>query len=1490
MQSKVTTLTKLHPFPQEMAVSIPFKWPLQLSERDAIFQHSSSLLTSSLSNLSQLLGTSDSEAFQAVNGRNVRATLSWIGSLNRFVSLKYRAPPEVIPDIIHVLLRIVYQPSADESLLNAVCILLCKFASKHRLSSLPFVVEWRPFYMHIKTAYFTKARCVICPTYKHLGESLVEAVLVLRRFFSETANEEVMVEFRPFLYPGDMVLYRAQCFMCTFLQPNRGHWKVLVEEIIAAWDWVVCYQDYDFHWARLLSAFAKAHSITPASFSDPPMDWELHLPRLFTHALRILNVPIGPTGHCPYPEDEGSFASQPGYPNVNHEIFIPRSVQSTSFATVKASAKLLVYILPSNGGSALVMLKRLMGSIESFYNPANDGAWTKRLSYFLMALIERFFSRVSRERSRQHHHPTHLSPKVIQDFVSLMTPFVMTSLYNKSSTVIFYASISLRKLSALAVLPHQSLLCPLLHRSSVAFEELHSYHHTTSALEALSFMMMHWLQSVRSNSQSSFLQLLNATSDLHGEAHLSVIHQSVAREISLLSDSADSLGKRDRDRISDDDDAQNFSTVLKSIDALLLLPSLLNAALPGLDPNDSSKASATIRFYISMLAFTPLLPVSSAQSHSNPLIKSLCDKFSTIADDLSDWSCRFFDHVLHYVSNRAPVSSSIGGLDDLGTEDSSAFSTSVFFYDLMCIYFQHLSEEAYIASLDKLFRFVFDNFLVHASDSLSDLLRAATLANPFAACAKFLPQLLSALVTPISSSPKSGSKSFGSPRATASGFVVANLSPNELRYHLDLLSFVVCNASSAVLPYIPQITTVLNVLLQAEEKAVFKSCRAVLRNVLLTLVSPQVEDFRCVPSSLWRNPEWRRVNFISWGLGVLPELSDFRFHGQMQERLQAAAALVERFLLTSLREVESMTTESHAPSSQLLARTFKIIKSVWCGVAAILTPWGDASVGQIRHPAHCMDVDDGCDGKIPPLVSSFIDTVNASNKKHLSFLNSPSLQSWRLSSQRSLPGISFSEVSSRMASISFWVLRSCGDSVKVMSSWISVLNFVLSGSDSISEVNVLKIRAALYQNRMRDPAFPKPLKRCSRFLNWLKFSSKYQIQEQNRRRPLRRSEAALFVSLLSMSLSGYGEVRQYAGAALKNALRSYGEASVPLLIPTLYRILTDRRVSAEQFIGACSILQMSQVATMLIRDPFLLLRFSESFCATSHHSESDAHDAAVNLFNSFQLSMYRAPLNGPQSVDEAVFSSECCIADIISPTSPSPDADLLAPATRSPSVSGLIASLEVASENGAVESANCSADIDDNSSGDESLPSADNSKSHGAESGHLISLQINHQLSESLIHSAGEAMAAAADALPLVAADSVLPPFPFCGSAMEYGCQYLNRMATMLNRLIDSRASHWRYQLMCVNSIIIHIAPQFRCDSEVWAALWRVIAVGDSRCRSSAMRGLCAAFSMFKTCHRSKEPYSKPSVQYLSSLTSGTCTSQAKTTHSSLRSLVPLQV
>jgi len=255
----------------------------------------------------------------------------------------------------------------------------------------------------------------------------------------------------------------------------------------------------------------------------------------------------------------------------------------------------------------------------------------------------------------------------------------MTSLYNKSSTVIFYASIALRKLSALAVLPHQSLLCPLLHRSSVAFEELHSYHHTTSALEALSFMMMHWLQSVRSNSQSSFLQLLNATSDLHGEAHLSVIHQSVAREISLLSDSADSLGKRDRDRISDDDDAQNFSTVLKSIDALLLLPSLLNAALPGLDPNDSSKASATIRFYISMLAFTPLLPVSSAQSHSNPLIKSLCDKFSTIADDLSDWSCRFFDHVLHYVSNRAPVSSSIGGLDDLGTEDSSAFSTSVFF-------------------------------------------------------------------------------------------------------------------------------------------------------------------------------------------------------------------------------------------------------------------------------------------------------------------------------------------------------------------------------------------------------------------------------------------------------------------------------------------------------------------------------------------------------------------------------------------------------------------------------------------------------------------------------------------------------------------------------------------------------------------------------------------------------------------------------------------
>jgi hypothetical protein len=35
------------------------------------------------------------------------------------------------------------------------------------------------------------------------------------------------------------------------------------------------------------------------------------------------------------------------------------------------------------------------------------------------------------------------------------------------------------------------------------------------------------------------------------------------------------------------------------------------------------------------------------------------------------------------------------------------------------------------------------------------------------------------------------------------------------------------------------------------------------------------------------------------------------------------------------------------------------------------------------------------------------------------------------------------------------------------------------------------------------------------------------------------------------------------------------------------------------------------------------------------------------------------------------------------------------------------------------------------------------------------------------------------------------------------------------------------------------------------------------------MRGICSAFSMFKTSHRSKEHYVKPSIQYLNSLTSG---------------------
>jgi hypothetical protein len=147
---------------------------------------------------------------------------------------------------------------------------------------------------------------------------------------------------------------------------------------------------------------------------------------------------------------------------------------------------------------------------------------------------------------------------------------------------------------------------------------------------------------------------------------------------------------------------------------------------------------------------------------------------------------------------------------------------------------------------------------------------------------------------------------------------------------------------------------------------------------------------------------------------------------------------------------------------------------------------------------------------------------------------------------------------------------------------------MMCGSDSAYEVNVMKIRAALYQNRMRDPVFPKTSKRCSRFFNWLKFSSKFQMQDHSPRRPLRRSEAAIFLSLLSFSLSAFDQVRQHAHASLKSALRSYGDAAVPLLIPSLYRVLTDRRVSAEQFVGACSILQISQVSKVLSENPFLL--------------------------------------------------------------------------------------------------------------------------------------------------------------------------------------------------------------------------------------------------------------------------------------------------------------
>jgi hypothetical protein len=118
---------------------------------------------------------------------------------------------------------------------------------------------------------------------KGYNSALLSLIRQARPHFSALAGEEIMDHLRPYFAPHDTIIFTTQALLVAFL-PTHQPYPELLDECMAMWDWMENTREWDNSWMSLLSRWAKYHH------SNPVIQWEKYIPRLFQHFLRMFGM------------------------------------------------------------------------------------------------------------------------------------------------------------------------------------------------------------------------------------------------------------------------------------------------------------------------------------------------------------------------------------------------------------------------------------------------------------------------------------------------------------------------------------------------------------------------------------------------------------------------------------------------------------------------------------------------------------------------------------------------------------------------------------------------------------------------------------------------------------------------------------------------------------------------------------------------------------------------------------------------------------------------------------------------------------------------------------------------------------------------------------------------------------------------------------------------------------------------------------------------
>jgi len=536
-------------------------------------------------------------------------------------------------------------------------------------------------------------------------------------------------------------------------------------------------------------------------------------------------------------------------------------------------------------GSILSNLEGMMESIDTFFHPSNQGAWTEMLAQIVFYLVDFFVMRVNREESGELDTPKdrQINSELKKRFVLSLREVLFMGLFSKRAKSLNYFYSSIQGLSYLE--PH--LILPgALQRFYPSLQGLVEVHRTTSSLCGLQMTanVMSKHKGLRCHLTALLALALPGidANDLSKTQHTLNFIQAVAYSIPFV------------DLTKDREDIHDSSLAIQWVQGEM-------------ERMEREGPNVSIDYRTELSDEDEANIVRSSTAGLGEFVLSLLGRIFTLLENLPE---------LSRVRSGSPEESVINTLP-------AALSPL----------FSSLSPEIFDTALEKVATFVGGHVVHQARDAMAFICNSLCKANPEKTLKIFVPMLIVGIRNEIDYNDAASDRSSG-----------ADVLPRDraLVWHISMLSMIIVHVGDSLMPYKQDL---FDIALYMQEKCkgiptvhISNYIHHLLLN--LTLIYP-------IDSALYE-PEVleKGLDVNDWGRTVKPSDLTIKWHFPTPEEIAFAVELFNSQVDTATARLTNLISDNPSVSrkgknkewSDEVSRNLSQLRLIISGIATLFDP------------------------------------------------------------------------------------------------------------------------------------------------------------------------------------------------------------------------------------------------------------------------------------------------------------------------------------------------------------------------------------------------------------------------------------------------------------------------------------------------------------------------------------------------------------------------